>query len=97
MMFSVAYAEDAVWNDTHWKHERFNQLLKDARKELNDSKRREMYWEMQQIVKDKGATVVHLFTDHVIAATSKLKFKKPMAGNFEMDGQRGFEKWWFSA
>ncbi len=97
MMFSVAYAEDAVWNDTHWKDERFNQLLRDARKELNESKRRDMYWEMQKITRDKGATVVHLFTDHVIAATSKLKFKEPMAGNFEMDGQRGFEKWWFSS
>lgn len=97
MMFSVAYAEDAEWNDTHWKHERFNKLLKEARKELDDAKRRELYVEMQRIVRDEGGTIVHLFTDHVIAATSKLKFEEPMAGNFEMDGQRGHEKWWFES
>ena len=26
-MFSQVYAKDAPWNDTHWKDERFNQLL----------------------------------------------------------------------
>jgi len=49
------------------------------------------------IVRDEGGTVVHLFTDHVLAATSKLKFEAPMAGHFEMDGQRGSEKWWFES
>ena len=32
-MFSVGYAEDAAWNETVWKHERFNILLKQARAE----------------------------------------------------------------
>jgi peptide/nickel transport system substrate-binding protein len=52
---------------------------------------------MQKIVRDEGGTVVHLFTDHVLAASSKLKFEGPMAGHFEMDGQRGSEKWWFES
>ena len=97
MMFSTAYAEDAKWNDAHWKHEKFNKLLKAGRIELDDTKRREIYTEMQKIVRDEGGTVVHLFTDHVIAASSKLKFEAPMAGHFEMDGQRGSEKWWFES
>ena len=97
MMFSTAYAEDAKWNDAHWKHEKFNKLLRAGRIELDDAKRREIYTEMQKIVRDEGGTVVHLFTDHVLAATSKLKFEAPMAGHFEMDGQRGSEKWWFES
>jgi hypothetical protein len=32
-MFSLVYAADAVWNDTHWHNERFDQLLKQARAE----------------------------------------------------------------
>jgi ABC-type transport system substrate-binding protein len=35
-MFSTAYAEGSAWNDTFWKHERFNKLLKEARAELNE-------------------------------------------------------------
>ena len=40
-MFSVAYADDSAWNDTCWKHEKFNQLLTAARAELDNAKRRE--------------------------------------------------------
>src|SRR5690606_6346253 len=30
-MFTQAYAADANWNDTFWKHQRFNELLVQAR------------------------------------------------------------------
>ncbi len=26
-MFSTAYSDGAPWNDTFWKHDRFNKLL----------------------------------------------------------------------
>jgi len=45
-MFSVGYAAEAAWNDTHWKHDRFNKLLLEARGELDDAKRHELYFEM---------------------------------------------------
>jgi peptide/nickel transport system substrate-binding protein len=40
MMFSVAYSDGAPWNDTHWKNDRFNELLVSARAELDTDKRR---------------------------------------------------------
>ena len=94
-MFSTAYAADAKWNDTYWKHDRFNELLKAARSELDDNKRREMYVECQTIVRDEGGVVVPVFKDYVEAATTKLKFGK-VAGNWEQDGQRCSERWWFA-
>ena len=72
-MFSTVYAENASWNDTYWKHERFNRLLKSARAELDDAKRREMYVEMQKIVKDEGGMLIPVFANWVEAATTKLK------------------------
>jgi peptide/nickel transport system substrate-binding protein len=96
MMFSTAYAADAAWNDANWKHERFNKLLVEARQELDDAKRREMYVEMQRIVRDEGGTVVHLWANSVFAATTKLKYEEPQAGHFELDGQKLTEKWWFA-
>ncbi len=95
MMFSTVYAAEAAWNDAHWKHDHFNKLLKEARAELKESKRREMYIEMQRIVRDEGGTIVHMWADNVMAISSKLKYEDPIAGHFQLDGQRLTEKWWF--
>jgi peptide/nickel transport system substrate-binding protein len=94
-MFSTGYAANAKFKDTNWNHDRFNKLLKEARAELDDKKRREMYVECQQIVRDEGGVVIPAFKDHVGAGSSKLKIEK-VAGNMEMDGQRCAERWWFA-
>jgi peptide/nickel transport system substrate-binding protein len=94
-MFSIEYAADAPQNDMRWKHERFNKLLKEARAEMNQNKRAEMYFEMQKIVRDEGGVVIPMIANMVDAASDKLKFENP-AGNYELDGQRVCERWWFA-
>jgi peptide/nickel transport system substrate-binding protein len=94
-MFTIEYAADAKWNDMHWKHERFNKLLVEARAELNNKKRQEMYHEMQTIVRDEGGVVIPMIANMVDAASTKLKFENP-AGNWELDGMRLCERWWFA-
>jgi peptide/nickel transport system substrate-binding protein len=95
-MFSTAYAAGSAWNDTFWKHERFNNLLKEARAELNEAKRHEMYFEMQKIVHDEGGVVIPVFANNIEVANQKVKFENP-AGNWEMDGHRAAERWWFES
>lgn len=97
MMFSVAYKSGAPWNDAHWENARFNELLVDARAELDNTKRAKMYSEMQRIVRDQGGTIVHLFANVVLAASDKIHMETPLAGHFMMDGQRGMENWWFKS
>ena len=75
-MFSTAYSDSAAWNDTFWKHDRFNQLLIGARAELNDELRREMYVEMQSIVRDDGGVVVPLFNNYVFATSDKIRARQ---------------------
>ena len=87
MMFSTAYAANAAWNDAHWKHERFNQLLVEARAMLDESKRREMYVEMQRIVHNEGGTLVPIFASDLMATTDRLRHG-PLATNIQMDGLR---------
>jgi peptide/nickel transport system substrate-binding protein len=96
LMFSTAYAAGAGWNDTFWKHERFNKLLVDARAELDEAKRAEMYAEMQAIVSNEGGQVIPMFAQ-IVAANSKKLHHGKIAGNYEMDGQRLAERWWFEA
>ena len=94
-MFSTGYSADAGWNDTFWKHERFNKLLVLARGELDSAKRREMYVEMQRIVSDEGGVVVPLFNNYVFAMSDQVRHGE-LAGNWDLDGSKLTERWWFA-
>ena len=94
-MFSEAYSKGAAWNDTFWNDDSFNALLVEGRAELDQAKRREMYAEMQQILRDRGGVVVPMFANYVFAATNKLKHSK-LASNWDVDGQKFSERWWFA-
>lgn len=96
MMFSTAYAADAAWNDTSWKNKRFNELLVAARAELDEAKRRSMYVEMQRIVRDDGGVVVPMFAADLAATSSKVSHG-PVSANWELDGLRAPERWWFNS
>jgi len=95
-MFSIAYAADAEWNDSFWKHERFNQLLVEARAELDDAKRRELYVEMQRLVRDEGGVVIPMFNNYVFAMNEKVQHPESLSSNWDLDGLRLFERWWFA-
>ncbi|MCP3689769.1 MAG: ABC transporter substrate-binding protein, partial [Gammaproteobacteria bacterium] len=47
-MFSLAYKDDAPWNESHWQNKRFNELLLIAKAELDEKLRAEQYREMCQ-------------------------------------------------
>jgi peptide/nickel transport system substrate-binding protein len=96
MMFSVAYAAGGSWNDTHWKNTRFNQLLVEARAELDTDKRRKMYFDMQEICRNDGGTIVPMYNQMVEASSDKIEHG-PISGHMEMDGARNVERWWFKS
>jgi len=96
MIFSLQYAKGAAWNDTFWDNERFNKLLIEARSELDQSKRREMYAEMQGLIRDDGGIVLPFFADIVDAGGKKLKFGN-LSGQSSLDGFRCSERWWFES
>lgn len=94
-MFTTAYAADADWNDTFWEHERFNKLLQEARGTLDQEKRAEMYTEMQSILRDEGGTVVPMFANYVFATNQSVQHDGTLAGNWNLDGMKFTERWWF--
>ena len=94
-MFTQVYAAEAEWNDTHWKHDKFNQLLVQARAELDSQKRRELYVEMQRIVHNEGGVLLPLFISDVLAHSDKVGTPKVIGNNWELDGLKHAERWWF--
>ena len=94
-MFSLAYKSGVSWNDAFWSNERFDKLLVEARSELDEDRRREMYHEMQALVRDDGGTVIPMFANFVFAMTDQVKHGE-LASNFALDGARWMERWWFA-
>ncbi len=95
-MFSQVYSADAKWNETYWKNERFNKLLIQGRAELDPGKRREIYVEMQKIVNDDGGLILPLFLSDVMAVNDKLGLPEQIGNNWELDGMKNAERWWFA-
>ena len=95
-LFSQIYAADASWNDTFWKNGAFNDLLIKARAELDPKKRRTQYVEMQQILHDDGGLILPLFQSDVMAYHERLHVPETVGANWELDGAKNSERWWFA-
>ena len=95
MMFSVGFHSKASWNHTHYRDKHFDELLSKARAELDEKKRTAYYFEMQKMVSDEGGAVIPMFANYVEAASKKLQHG-PIAGNWELDGCKAPERWWFA-
>jgi peptide/nickel transport system substrate-binding protein len=95
-LFSQVYLSGAEWNEGRWSNARFDELLVAARAELDATKRRDMYVEMQRLVSDDGASVIPLFMAYMQAVSAKLGLPEQLANNWELDGHKNGERWWFA-
>ncbi len=95
-MFTQGYSATSNWNETFWKNDRFNKLLVAARAEVDDSKRRDMYFEMQAITRDDCGSVIHAFANHISAYNKTIGVPAKVAGNWEFDGYKMLERWWIN-
>ena len=93
-MFTQGYSATSNWNETYWKNDRFNELLVNARGELDDDKRRDMYHEMQALVRDDCGSIIHIFANHISAYNQTVGVPDMVAGNWEFDGYKLIERWW---
>jgi len=98
-MFSAAYVSDQKWNDTDWRTgpevDRFNELVKMGRAELDDAKRKGIYAEAQTILHNHGGLVAPMFANHIMGVSKKIGHDKKIGGDGEADGNRSVERWWF--
>ncbi|RWI07211.1 MAG: ABC transporter substrate-binding protein [Mesorhizobium sp.] len=72
-MYSSAYLSTAEWNDTHFFNEKFDKLLIEARAELDQDKRTNLYREMAIILRDEGGVIVPFFNQFIDATGPGVK------------------------
>ncbi len=97
IIFTLGYAAGADWNDSHFRDDRFNQLLISARAELDGKKRAEMYGEMQRIVHDTGSVIIPFFRNWIYARRANVAHDAQLTSSWPLDGARAAERWWFAA
>ncbi|MEM7289368.1 MAG: ABC transporter substrate-binding protein [Pseudomonadota bacterium] len=99
-MFSSAYVDSTEWNDTAWKTtdaaKKFNTIVVEARAELDQAKRRELYGEAQRLINDDGGAIVSAFANYIHANSKKVAHGENVAANWDMDGGKAQERWWFA-
>jgi peptide/nickel transport system substrate-binding protein len=95
-MFTTAYVSGAEWNESFWSNEAFDKLLVAARSELDDAKRREMYQEMQRLVSFEGSTIIPMYNNYVMAVANSVGTPEKISANWNLDGFRCVERWWFA-
>ncbi|MBX2883671.1 MAG: ABC transporter substrate-binding protein [Granulosicoccus sp.] len=96
-MFTLAYKDDAAWNEARWQNERFNELLLQAKAELDENLRAEMYREMCLIANEDGGTVLPFFANFVYARNKSVAHSGSLSSSWECDGARSCHRWWFAA
>lgn len=95
-MFATAYEAGVPWNDSQWDGDdsaRFQELLLTARAELDSDKRREQYFEMQQILRDDGGVLIPMFANNVQAVNNRIHSPEKVGAVWQMDNARMSERW----
>ncbi|MDA8253284.1 MAG: ABC transporter substrate-binding protein [Rhodospirillales bacterium] len=95
-MLQVAYGPDAPWNESHFRTPRFTELLKAAKAETDEAKRKPMIWEMQEILYSDGATIIPLFGIWLEAHSNNVGGHRPYSG-FDMDNGYIAEQAWLKS
>ena len=99
-MFSSAYVAGSEWNDTAWRTTdaavRFNEVVVEARAELDEAKRRELYFEAQQLINVDGGALIPMFANYIMGLNKRVGTADDVAANWQLDGSKAHERWWFA-
>ena len=56
-----------------------------------------MYRELQTLCRDDGGSIVPYFINRVGARRKNVRHDGNVAGNWELDGARSYQRWWFDS
>jgi len=89
--FTQVYSSASDWNDSNWKRPEFDKLITEARAELDQKKRKEMYWKAQEMISDDGGMICFAITDYLDGYAKNVVNNEPHA-RYDLNDQRIAEK-----
>jgi peptide/nickel transport system substrate-binding protein len=78
LALTLFFKSDAPWNEAAWKNEKFDQLLVAARGETDQTKRAQMYADMQVLIHNEGGIGIPMFISSIDGHNGKLKGLSPI-------------------
>ncbi len=66
-LFKLLYTSDAAWNETRWNNAKFDELVLQARQELNPDKQKALFASCQELIHEEVPSCVPLFLDLLAA------------------------------
>ena len=94
-MYTTAYLSTADWNDTRFKNPMFDDLLNQAKAELDQTKRKAIYSKMAHILRDEGGLICPMFNDYVDGISDKVQGWEE-DGTGELMGGRASQVCWLA-
>jgi peptide/nickel transport system substrate-binding protein len=94
-VFTQVYGSASDWNDSNWRMPEFDKIVAEARIELDETKRKEMYGACQEMIADDGGMICFAITDYLDGYSNKLQGAEPHA-RYDMNDNRIAEKGWFA-
>ena len=92
---TLTFKAGGAWNDTHFNNTEFERLLVEARVELDQSKRAQMYARCQELIGQNSGMVCFAVEDYLDAHHAKLQGLTASA-RLDMGDGRIAEKGWFA-
>ena len=93
-ILSLIYSSQSGWNDTRFNNARLDEIIIAAQGEADTDLRRELYWEAQEIIHNKGGALIPAYIQAVDGAAEKVKYPEARSGVFELDSMRALQRWW---
>jgi peptide/nickel transport system substrate-binding protein len=95
LVFSTVYKTGSSWNDSNWSNAEFDKLVVAARAELDEKKRKEMYFRCQELISEDGGMICFAIGDYLDGYSKKVLGAAPHA-RYDLNDQRIAEKGWFA-
>jgi peptide/nickel transport system substrate-binding protein len=71
--FNISLVTGSAWNESHWSDPEFDKVTAEINRELDQSKRAELYKQAQQIIIDRGPVMVFFDERLIIGMSSSLR------------------------
>ena len=78
ILLTQFFKSDAQWNESRYKSDKFDQLLVAARSEVDNAKRKQMYADLQTMIRDDAGIGIPIFLASLDGHTAKLKGLSPI-------------------
>jgi len=95
-MLSLVFTSQSSWNESAWHVPAFDAMVKAARGEQDEARRRQIYHDIQVMLVDQGSEIIPLYADALDGCSTKIKGFTSVPG-MPLSGNRAAEKVWIES